>query len=551
MLLLLLACDARVPVDPDGDGFDSTEDCNNLDATVFPGAVEPCDGIDNDCDGEVDEATTDAPLAYRDADRDGEGDDTTAVATCTLAAGWSREGGDCNDADGTISPDLGESCNGVDDDCNGVVDDACHGAPNGEVGVDVADLTVLAPCDHSAARDTLAIGDVNGDALADLVALEPYCAEEPVIAAFLGPLDPVADFWGPDIAVPVELAPMIYGTSPSALRLDLGPDVDGDSIADLAVAAGTGSDNQPFRASLLPGPLDAALMPTVEVEFVEADDWTQLLDIDATLLAGEPGVLVVTLEANPVGDVSTAVVSYVADASAAGLLDVSSLGTLADNVDGAALLTATRRAGDLDGDGIADLARVLPSGIELFMGPIPPAQVGTPADGLLRARGDVGLLRTISCEPGDLDGDGTDDLAVGGLASDASEGGVFRTRSEGGAMAMDESPVLRLPEDAEWLLAMRLLDADGDGVLDVATGDAYYGPDRENWGRACLDYGPFEGRRVACDDGLVVAGDEEYDDLGRGLSAGDTNGDGFDDLLITGPWEGEADPIAFAFLGGP
>ena len=40
--------------DLDGDGFGVTEDCNDDDATVFPGAVDACDGVDNDCDGTVD-----------------------------------------------------------------------------------------------------------------------------------------------------------------------------------------------------------------------------------------------------------------------------------------------------------------------------------------------------------------------------------------------------------------------------------------------------------------------------------------------------------------
>jgi hypothetical protein len=41
--------------DNDGDGYDSTVDCDDNNAAVNPGATEVCDGIDNDCDGQIDE----------------------------------------------------------------------------------------------------------------------------------------------------------------------------------------------------------------------------------------------------------------------------------------------------------------------------------------------------------------------------------------------------------------------------------------------------------------------------------------------------------------
>ena len=41
-------------VDADGDGVDSCSDCDDTNASIFPGAAELCDGLDNDCDGTVD-----------------------------------------------------------------------------------------------------------------------------------------------------------------------------------------------------------------------------------------------------------------------------------------------------------------------------------------------------------------------------------------------------------------------------------------------------------------------------------------------------------------
>ena len=63
--------DSSEPLDVDGDGVPASEDCDDNDAAVSPNAQELCDGIDNNCDGAVDEGAADATPWYSDVDGDG------------------------------------------------------------------------------------------------------------------------------------------------------------------------------------------------------------------------------------------------------------------------------------------------------------------------------------------------------------------------------------------------------------------------------------------------------------------------------------------------
>lgn len=51
------------PFDKDGDGYYSDVDCNDNDASINPGAVEVCDGVDNDCNGKIDDVRYDTPYS--------------------------------------------------------------------------------------------------------------------------------------------------------------------------------------------------------------------------------------------------------------------------------------------------------------------------------------------------------------------------------------------------------------------------------------------------------------------------------------------------------
>ena len=70
-----MACNTG-PVDADGDGYDENSDCNDGNPAVNPGAFENCyDGIDNDCDGFIDDADMDCDSGDDDAGDDDAGDD--------------------------------------------------------------------------------------------------------------------------------------------------------------------------------------------------------------------------------------------------------------------------------------------------------------------------------------------------------------------------------------------------------------------------------------------------------------------------------------------
>ncbi len=128
LLALLTACkggsDDSGLADADQDGYAADEDCDDNDETVYPGAEELCDGLDNDCDEIVDDNASDALTWYADADADAYGDASDTVQACEAPSGYIDDATDCDDVNALVHPGATEICNaGVDDDCNGQSDD--------------------------------------------------------------------------------------------------------------------------------------------------------------------------------------------------------------------------------------------------------------------------------------------------------------------------------------------------------------------------------------------------------------------------------------------
>jgi hypothetical protein len=111
--------------DADGDGFAACTDCNDAEAAAHAGALEICDGVDNDCNGTVDGADAlGASQFFEDGDIDGYGDPTSARVECEMPEGYVTNNDDCDDGTDAVNPSIPEVCNGVDDDCDGATDDA-------------------------------------------------------------------------------------------------------------------------------------------------------------------------------------------------------------------------------------------------------------------------------------------------------------------------------------------------------------------------------------------------------------------------------------------
>ena len=141
-------------------------DCDDGDSTINPLGTEVCDGADNDCNGDTDDAPdgdgdgygecddcddTDASVHpdlvwYYDGDGDGYGDASSSTTACEQPSDYVDNGDDCLPSDSDSYPGASETCyDSADNNCDGTVDEGC---PIEHCGYVSADETWTATEDH-------------------------------------------------------------------------------------------------------------------------------------------------------------------------------------------------------------------------------------------------------------------------------------------------------------------------------------------------------------------------------------------------------------------
>lgn len=100
------------------------DDCDDRTGVISPAASEVCGGVDENCNGTIDEdGASGSPVWYVDGDGDGYGDGA-ATASCTKPAGMVYVSGDCDDGDSSVNPGADEICGGGDENCDGSTDES-------------------------------------------------------------------------------------------------------------------------------------------------------------------------------------------------------------------------------------------------------------------------------------------------------------------------------------------------------------------------------------------------------------------------------------------
>lgn len=574
---------------------------------------EDCDGLADDAD---DDAVGAAP-AYLDTDGDGHGDPSGSVpAACELTPGYSWLDDDCDDARADVSPDATEVCyDGLDQDCDGVndydcdedgsardddcddadpyvsplmieacgdeVDNDCDGEKaggcrlHGEVALESADATIAGQDSFDEAGFQVAgVGDLDADGYDDFVVTSQAAGTSSGRSViFHGPVSGDVS-WNDE-------GDSVTGCAEydnSARQVAGGSDLDGDGrddwITGAAYAAGATGDGGGVVYVLGDGPL--SLCDATTYVYGEAGDgFGFAIDAGADFTGDGRDDLVASHigrdEYDEFGSATVYGIISVVPGPITGAVSATDAATLVveNDLNTQPFGYYTEFVGDLDGDGLDELAIGQPY-----------ASITSSYDGavFLLAGGTSGAIGLGEVDAtlhgsdsshrawwgfaaGDLDGDGRDDLGVSSQSWNDDLGAVFvfSTLPTGTVSLLDADASIE-NRGLSYYLGSSVdagADVNGDGrddLLLLSPNDYRTGFSN---GAALLYFGPVLGTSDETDADCAL-----YDYYGNWSSSamqgdaafiGDTNADGFDDLLVSDAGDDEAVPyggVAWLFLGG-
>jgi hypothetical protein len=439
-------------------------DCDDGAYLVSPARDEYCDGVDNDCDGSVDEIETYVDW-YRDDDGDHYGQDKDVVNDCAQPRGYDLNPGDCDDGDASVHPDQADVCgDGIDNECDTFVDNCLS-------DLDEAEFSLSGNVGSNYVGYSVASGDVDGDGTDDLL------VGSPLGASFTGAVYVVKGATSGHLTV-ADVDATIAGSSSEYFGSSVtAADVDGDGTDDVLTGAAWTS-----KAFLFLGPISSTTVASADVSFTDA---------------------------------------------------------VGGNSFGNAVALA-----DLDGDPDLDMAIGAPydsSGygtVSIFLGPLSGAVSSADADLAVTGTVTYGYAGEVA-NLGDLDGDGLDDLAQSAYYGGSSYQGevyVLDPGSTTGTVSPSTIAKATLTGDASYdQFGYRFAGGDynGDGygdlfvtALSVDDGFAY------DAGRVFGWLGPVSGAFAGSSADVMISGDTTYGTLGSDVELGDVSGDGADDVVI-------------------
>ena len=513
--------------DVDGDGFGDPQnvlgceaesgavvdgtDCDDGDAAVHPGAEERCDRLDDDCDRSADEGLA----QYADVDGDGFGDPQNIVG-CDAESGAIVDGTDCDDGDAAVHPSAEERCDGVDNNCDTIIDD----------GLEIT--TFYADADE----------DGFGDPAAPVEACE-------------APLSTVAATGDCDDGD--------AGVYPGA------PEVCGDGVVnDCELSLVDARAACPAGELSLSG-ADAILTGEGASDFAGAS----VSNAGNLNEDGEMDLLIGAWNSERGGNQSGA--AYVMYGPASGIVDLASadaviVGESANNKLG----EAVDGGADRNNDGFDDVLIGAPyndrggdysGSVYLLYGPLSGVIDAGNADVIFIGEAEDNYVGSSLAWVRDIDGDERDDVLIGvhGSARAGSFAGAayLFTSPVSGEMNLSSADCIitgESPGDYAGYAVADAGDTNGDGIIDIVIGAIGTDVDWGGSGSAHLYLGPLSGELTLADADASVTGEASGVGVGANVrTAGDTNADGYDDVLVSTPYNNRAGSSAGAvyLLLGP